>query len=103
MASDMLRLRVCWNHMDGVAVWYVSPYVSVDISFQMALTLCSNHCGEAAANLNALYAYSLVVEMSDVFSQGGLLGGNMVSGSPRNSWAVYPNRPRWSMVMGISA
>ena len=25
MAIDMLRLVVCWNHVDGVAVWCVSP------------------------------------------------------------------------------
>ena len=28
MAIDMLRLVVCWSHIDGVVVWQVSPYES---------------------------------------------------------------------------
>ena len=51
IAMDMLRLTVCWNHSDGVAVWYVSPYVSVDSSRHMELTPCSRCCGELAANV----------------------------------------------------
>ncbi len=31
------------------------------------------------------------------------MGGKCVSGIPRNSCAVYPKRPRWSMVIGMSA
>jgi hypothetical protein len=32
---------------------------------------------------------------------GGLVGGNCVSGIPRNSWAVHPSHPRWSLVIGM--
>jgi hypothetical protein len=49
-------------------------------------------CGEFVANslrMYALYANSLVVERSDVLFQGGLLGGNIVSGIPKNSCALY--------------
>lgn len=51
MAMDMFRLTVCWNQVDGVVVWCVSPYVSVDSSRQKALTPCSRCCGEFAANV----------------------------------------------------
>ena len=41
MAIDMSRVVVCWNHIDGgVAVWWVSPYESLDNSLHMALTPC---------------------------------------------------------------
>ena len=31
--DDMLRLVVCWNHiLDGVTVWWVSPYESLSNS-----------------------------------------------------------------------
>jgi hypothetical protein len=53
MAIDVLRLAVCWNQVDGVAVWCVSPCVSVDSSHQMALTPCSGCCGEFDANVQA--------------------------------------------------
>jgi hypothetical protein len=65
-------------HIEGVEVWYVSPYVSDVSCFQMALTPCSRCCGEFAANVYALYANSFVVERSDVLFQGGLLGGNSI-------------------------
>ena len=55
MAMDMLRLTVCWNQMDGGVVWWVSPYVSVDISHQMALTPCRRRCaGDVVAKVKAL-------------------------------------------------
>ena len=38
MAIDMLRLVVCWNLIDGVAVWWLSPYESLDSSLHMVLT-----------------------------------------------------------------
>jgi hypothetical protein len=40
VAIEMLRLNVCWNHIEGVEVlvWYVSPYVSDVSCLQMALT-----------------------------------------------------------------
>jgi hypothetical protein len=57
--------------MDGVAVWYVSPYVSPDISCHAALTLWSRCWGEDAAKVYALKECSLVVDMSLVFFQGG--------------------------------
>jgi hypothetical protein len=79
---------VCWNQVDGVVVWCVSPYVSVDISLQMALTPCSRCCGELDANVYALYANSFVRDRSAVLFQGGFVGGNIVSGIPRNSCAV---------------
>ena len=94
VAIDMLRLTVCWNHIDGVAVWCVSPYVSVDSSLHMALTPCSRCCGECEANVYAWYANSFVLDRSEGLFHGGLVGGNCVSGIPRNSWAVYPSRPR---------
>ena len=55
----MLRLAaVCWNHIDGVAVWWswcVSPYyVSVDNSLDnmaLCLTPCRSCCGEFVANV----------------------------------------------------
>ena len=41
MVIDLLRLVVCWNHIDGVAVWWVSPYEPLDNSLHMAfLTPC---------------------------------------------------------------
>ena len=71
MASEVLRLTVCRNHMAGVAVWYVSPYVSLDISCHMVLTLCSKFCGEVSANLNALNENSFVEDMSDGLFHAG--------------------------------
>ena len=35
--------------------------------------------------------------------QGGFVGGNTVSGIPRNSCAVHPSRPSWSIVNGMRA
>jgi hypothetical protein len=46
VAIEMLRLNVCWNHIEGVEVWYVSPYVSDVSCLQMAFTPCSSRCGE---------------------------------------------------------
>jgi hypothetical protein len=45
VAIEMLRLNVCWNHIEGVEVWYVpygtvSPYVSDVSCLQMAFTPC---------------------------------------------------------------
>ena len=73
MASDVLRLTVCRNHVAGVAVWYVSPDVSLDIScHMMVLTLFSKFCGEVSANLNALNENSFVKDnMSDGMFHAG--------------------------------
>ena len=92
-AMEMLRLTVCWNHIDGVLVWYESPYVSSESSLQMAFTPWSRCWGDALANVYALYANSLVLDRSVVFFQGGLVGGKCVFGIPRNSCAEYPSRP----------
>jgi hypothetical protein len=35
--------------------------------------------------------------------QGSFVGGNAVSGIPRNSRAVHPSRPSWSIVNGMRA
>ena len=72
----------------------ISVHVSDVSCLQMAFTPCSSRCGEFVANVYALYANSFVVERSDVLFQGGLLGGNIVSGIPKNSCALYPSRPR---------
>ena len=35
---------------------------------------------------------------------GGLVGGNCVSGIPKNLWAVYPSLPKcWSIWIGMRA
>ena len=50
LAIDILSLVVCWNHIDGVVVWSVSPYVLSYSSLRMALTQCTSICcaGEGA-------------------------------------------------------
>ena len=51
MAIDMFRSVVCWNHVDGVAVWWVSSYESLDNSLHMAFTPCRRCCGELVRQL----------------------------------------------------
>ena len=80
----------------------MSPHVSADSSLHMALTP-SRCCGEFDANVRALQANSFVRDGSVVLFQGGFVGGNVVSGTPRNSCAVHPSRPSWSIVNGMRA
>ena len=80
----MFRLVVCWNHVDGMVVWWVSQYKSLDNSLHMAFTLCRRCCGEFAANVYALKADLFVLDMSAGLFHGGLIGGNSVSGVLRN-------------------
>ena len=54
MAIDMWRLVVCWNHIDGVVVWWVSPYMSLHSSPHMVLTPSRRWCSEFVANVHAL-------------------------------------------------
>ena len=77
MAIDMLRLVVCWNHIDGVAVWWVSPYESLENSLHLALTRCRRCCGEFVANVYALQANSFVLDgLAGLFDGGFLFVGN---------------------------
>ena len=103
MAIDMFRLVVCWNHVDGVAVWWVSPHESLDSSLHMVFTPCRRCCGDFVANVHALKANSFVLDKSAGLFHGGLVGGNCVSDIPRNSWAVCPSLPGWSIVIGMRA
>ena len=102
-AMEALRLTVCWNHIDGIAVWCVSPCGSSESSLQMAFTPWSRCWGDLLANVYALYANSFVLDRSVGFFQGGFIGGKCVAGIPRNSCAEYPSRPSWSIVNGMSA
>jgi hypothetical protein len=77
--------------------------VSVDSSLHMALMPCTGCCGEFDANVHASQANSFVRDGSVVLFQGGFVGGNVVSGIPRNSCAVCPSRPSWSIVNGMRA
>ncbi len=77
--------------------------MSADSSLHVALTPCSRCCGEFDANVHALQANSFVRDRSVVLFQGGFVGGNTVSGIPRNSCAVCPSRPSWSIVNGMRA
>ena len=54
----------------------------------MALTPCRRCCGDVFANVYALKANSFVLEISFGVFHGGFVGGNGVSGIPRNSCAV---------------
>ncbi len=75
MAIDiMFRLTVCWNQVDGVVVWCVSPYVSVDSS-------------QAPSKLASLSLYSTTYSLSVNSTQilltaegSGPLGGFIHSG-----------------------
>ena len=51
----------------------------------------------------ALKANLFVLDRSAGLFHGGLVGANCVSGIPRNSWAVYPGLPKWSIVIGTRA
>ena len=99
-AIDALRLVVCWNHVGGVAVWWVSPRESLDSSLHMALAPRRRR-GDFVASARALKASSFVLSSAGLFHAGGLVGGNCVSGTPRNSWAAHPSLPKWSIVIGI--
>jgi hypothetical protein len=77
--------------------------VSADSSLHVALTPCSRCCGEFDANVCALQVNSFVRDRSVVLFQGGFVGGNAVSDIPRNSCAVHPSRPSWSIVNGMRA
>ena len=104
MAIDMLRLVVCWNHIDGVAVWWVSPYEeSLDNSLHMALTpaLCRRCCGEFVADMYVLKENPFVLDRLAGLFPRGLVGGNCVSDILRNSWVVYPSLAKWSIVIGM--
>ena len=98
LESYLWRSEVCWC---------VSPYVSANISLHIALIPCSRCCCEFVTSVYALYANSFVRERSVGLFRGGLVDRDCVSGIPRNSWwAVYPNCPRWSIVIkdeGVSA
>ena len=74
MAIDVLRLLLCWNYIDdGVVVWWVSSYMSLDSCFHMVLTPCRKCCGEVAANGYALKVHSFVLDKSATLFYGGLL------------------------------
>ena len=104
MAIGALRLVVCWNHVDGMAVWWVSPSESLDNSFHMAFALCRRCCGEFVASVPALKASLFVLDESAGSFHGGLVGaGNCMSGIPRSSWVVHPSLPKWSIVIGVRA
>ena len=96
---------VCWNHIDGVMVWWVSPYESLGDSLRMALTPCRRCCGEFVArqNMYALEANLFVLDRSAGLFHGGLVGGNCVSSIPRNLWVVYPILPKWWIVIRMRA
>ena len=74
---DILRLVVCWNHIDGVAVWWVSPHELLESSLHTALTLCRRCCGKFVANVYVLKAIFFVFDrlMAGLF-HGDLVGSN---------------------------
>ena len=48
MSIHMLRLIVCWNHIDGVAVWLVGVSICVALYFSLygVEIPCRRCCGE---------------------------------------------------------
>ena len=82
----------------------MSPYEPLNISVHiLALTPCIRCCGEFVANIYALKANSFVLDRSAGLFHGGLVGGNGMSGIPKNSWAVYPSHPKLLVMIGMRA
>ena len=103
MAINMLRLIICCNDIDGVAVWWMSPYESLDNSLHLELTQCRRCRGESVPNVYALKASLFVLDRSASLFHGDLVGGNCASGIARDSWAVYPVLPKWLIGIGMRA
>ena len=77
---------------------------SLDSSLHiMVFAPCGGCCGDFVANVHALKANLFVLDKSAGLFRGGLVSGNCVSGIPRNSWAVCPSLPGWSIVIGMRA